>query len=110
MGKKVNKRKYGILEIRGSIRVIIISLICMAIASTLCSCVQGVSGIQNKPEIKITAPVNNVSAGDVKVMVDVSNFNLVDKEGKQNNIGEGHIIYYLDVPVPTHYDHQAITE
>ncbi len=61
------------------------------------------------PKINITAPAENAPAGSIDVVVDVSNFTLVDKEGGNNKGGEGHIIYYLDVPVPTYYDHTAIT-
>jgi hypothetical protein len=51
-----------------------------------------------------------MAAGDVEVQVEVSDFNIVDKEGEANRQNEGHVIYYLDVPVPTYYDHPAITQ
>ena len=39
----------------------------------------------------------------------VSNFNLVDKVGQANVPGEGHIIYYADVPIPTTQGQPAFT-
>ena len=55
------------------------------------------------PTISITQPHNgaSVTAGDIAVSVDVSNFNLVDKLGQTNVAGEGHIHYFLDVTPPT---------
>jgi hypothetical protein len=93
------------------IRLIIIVLISILIF-TLVSCIIGVAPTPppGAPNLKITAPKNNVPAGNVTVSVDVSNFNIVNKIGSSNNkFGEGHIIYYLDVAAPTYYDHPAIT-
>jgi outer membrane protein assembly factor BamB len=55
------------------------------------------------PGVTIVKPDNGSSAsvGDLTVSVAVSNFNLVDKLGKANVLGEGHLHYYLDVEAPT---------
>ncbi len=42
-----------------------------------------------------------VGTDNISVMVQVSNFNLVDKIGQANVPGEGHLIYYLNVQPPT---------
>lgn len=74
-----------------------------------CNGASAQKSITGGPKINITAPAENAPAGSIDVVVDVSNFTLVNKEGSSNKIGEGHIIYYLDAIVPTYYDHQAIT-
>jgi plastocyanin len=63
------------------------------------------------PTIKITQPSGNVipQIGDVMVMVEVTNFNLVDKLGGANVAGEGHIHYFLDVDAPTTPGKTAVT-
>jgi len=55
------------------------------------------------PTMSITSPSNGASlpAGNVTVSVAVGNFNVVDKQGKANVLGEGHIHYFLDVAAPT---------
>jgi hypothetical protein len=42
-----------------------------------------------------------VDAGTVTVTVLVRNFSVVDRIGEQNKPGEGHIIYFKDIPPPT---------
>ena len=74
-----------------------------------CNAASVQKSITGGPKINIIAPDENAPAGSVDVIVGVSNFTLVDKGESSNIIGEGHIIYYLDVPVPTYYDHTAIT-
>lgn len=56
-----------------------------------------------EPTITIVSPSDGatVPAGDVTLTVQVSNFNIVDKQGQANVPGEGHIHFYLDVPAPT---------
>lgn len=46
---------------------------------------------------------------DVTVVVDVANFNLVERIGQANAAGEGHIVYYLDVDPPTRSGASALT-
>lgn len=63
------------------------------------------------PAIQITTPANfaYVTPGDVTISVNVANFNLVDKLGQPAALGEGHIHYYIDVPVPTMAGQPATT-
>lgn len=86
------------------------ALLCVVLA-VLPSCIIGVRETPppGAPNVKIAAPSNNVPAGEVEVKVEVSNFNIADREGDTNRWGEGHLIFYVDVPVPTYYDHPAIT-
>ncbi|WP_068965114.1 hypothetical protein [Desulfosporosinus sp. BG] len=75
-------------------------------ALVLTACSQATS----KPEITIKTQEAGLAAGDVTISADVANFELVDQEGEQNNPGKGHIIYYMDVPVPKYYEHTAISK
>ncbi len=52
----------------------------------------------------------NVTAGNVTVSVNVTNFTLVEPTGQPNAAGEGHLHYYLDAPVPTNESAPAIPE
>ncbi len=63
------------------------------------------------PTIKILEPTDgsNVSAGNVTVMVEVNDFELVNKLGQDSVAGEGHIHYYMDAAVPTAPGKPAIT-
>jgi plastocyanin len=63
------------------------------------------------PHITITQPMNgsSIPAGDVTVMVSVTDFNLSNNLGSANEIGTGHIHYYMDVPVPNTPGKPAIT-
>jgi len=106
---KKRKEKSDFLNRVRTKKLIIAAIFCkiIFIALIFCSFVSSA-----KPVIKITSPANNIPAGNIKVSAEVTGFNLVDKEGKHknNNMSEGYIIYYLDVPVPTYYEHPAITE
>jgi hypothetical protein len=55
------------------------------------------------PSIKIAHPNSGdtVYAGALQIIVDVSNFILVNKLGQSNVPGEGHIHYFLDIEAPT---------
>jgi hypothetical protein len=63
------------------------------------------------PTITITSPPEGatIPAGNVTVMVNVTGFNLVNMLGAANVAGEGHIHYYMDVPVPETPTKPAIT-
>ncbi len=63
------------------------------------------------PMITITSPRegDRIPAGNATVMVNVTNFDLVNMLGAANAAGEGHIHYYMDVPVPETPDKPAIT-
>jgi hypothetical protein len=62
------------------------------------------SGIQTSglPSVTITSPTEGslVPEGNVTVTVDVKNFKLVNKLGQMDVAGEGHLNYFIDVPVP----------
>ncbi len=46
-------------------------------------------------------PGEALPAGSITVQTEVNNFNLVNKLGKANVAGEGHLHYFLDVAAPT---------
>jgi hypothetical protein len=66
---------------------------------------QTTSGIQisGRPSVTITSPTEGaiIPEGNVTVAVDVKNFKLVNKIGQMDVAGEGHLNYFIDVPVPT---------
>ncbi len=54
------------------------------------------------PTVTITSPTGPVIVpGNLTVIIEVTNFNIVDKQGQANVAGEGHIHYFLDVDAPT---------
>ncbi len=62
------------------------------------------------PAVKFVSPTNGakIPAGDLPLTVEVTNFNLVDKQGKPAVAGEGHLHYYLDVDAPITQGQPAI--
>lgn len=84
-----------------------LSLIFMSLMlMTICGC--GQSG--GRAAVNIKTQPTGMASGDIIISVDVANFELVDVAGNQNGSGTGYIIYYLDVPVPTYYEHSAASE
>lgn len=65
------------------------------------------SPISVQPGLKIQDQ-KEVSAGDITISVDISDFNLSNDVSK--SIVQGRVIYYMDVSVPTYYDHLAISK
>jgi len=65
----------------------------------------GCGGQGGQAAVLITTPVEGVTAGDVTINVDVTDFDIAGK----GNPEAGHIIYYIDTPVPVYYDHLAIS-
>jgi hypothetical protein len=63
------------------------------------------------PGITIISPNegSTIPSGNVTVTVNVTNFTLVNMLGAKNVPGEGHLHYYMDVPVPTTPGKPAIT-
>jgi plastocyanin len=63
------------------------------------------------PHITITQPMNGSSmpAGNVTITVSVTDFNLSNNLGSANEIGTGHIHYYMDVAVSSTPGKPAIT-
>lgn len=75
-----------------------------SLALVLCAC--GQSSTMSKIEIKPQQA--DLSAGNVTIAVDVSNFELL-KEGEDPTVSKnGYIIYYMDAPVKTYYQHLPI--
>ena len=62
------------------------------------------------PTLAITSPANGASLpeGNIIVNIQVTNFNIVDKQGQANVTGEGHVHYYLDVDAPTEAGKPAV--
>ncbi len=60
--------------------------------------------------LTISSPTKGASfpVGNVTVTVQVTNFNLVDKKGQANVVGEGRIHYFLDTGAPTYPGRPAI--
>ena len=50
-----------------------------------------------------------IPSGNLTIAVNVTNFTLVNMLGAKNVPGEGHLHYYMDVPVPTTPGKPAIT-
>jgi len=88
-----------IMKIQGWI-TILLPLIFASITLTACSATTAVDNLA--PSIKIVIPTDDPTIaglpvdGLCPVLVEVSNFKLVDKPGEANIPGEGHIHYYLD--------------
>jgi len=63
------------------------------------------------PIVTINAPLNGstLTTGNVTVTAAAFNFTLVDKLGKPNVAGEGHIHYFIDVDAPTTPGKPAVT-
>jgi hypothetical protein len=63
------------------------------------------------PSIQITSPNDKatIPAGNVTVNVHVDDLTLVNKLGAANVEGQGHVHYFMDVPVPTTPGKPALT-
>ena len=74
------------------------------------TCTVGI-GAGGMASIKIIMPKDGaqIAAGNVTVEVNVTDFNLVNKFGKANVAGEGHIHYFRDVSIPTTPGKPALT-
>jgi len=59
--------------------------------------------VDTNPRIKISTPSNGSvkKAGSITITANVSNFNVVDKQGQPAVAGEGHLHFYMDVQPPT---------
>jgi plastocyanin len=90
--------------------------VCMLVSAALAQTTTANEQISTKarvniPEISIISPKEgaNLLAGNITVTVDVKNFNLSNNLGKANVPGQGHIHYYIDVPVPRIQGKPAMT-
>ncbi|MDP3879001.1 MAG: DUF4399 domain-containing protein, partial [Dehalococcoidales bacterium] len=63
------------------------------------------------PLVSILEPADGatVPAGNVRVSIQVSGFELVSKLGQPNTVGEGHVHYYLDAKPPVTPGQPAVT-
>ena len=62
------------------------------------------------PNLEILSPQTNAFAiGDFTINVGVTNFNVVDKQGRAAVKGEGHVHYFMDVTAPTESGKPAVT-
>ncbi len=61
------------------------------------------SSTPGSPTLTIVQPANGttITGSDVMVMIQVSGFNIVDKQGQPAVSGQGHVHYYLDYNAPT---------
>ena len=91
-------------------KLLLLPVILSIIAVTACT-----SKEASAPSLKILIPRDSPTArgisgaGNCPVLVEVTNFQLVDKPGKPNVAGEGHIHYFLDVDPPTDPGKAAVT-
>ena len=65
-----------------------------------------------QPIVNIVMPTDNMTlqSGDITVLAQVLNFDLVANMGEPAAEGEGHIHFYLDVEVPTTPGEPAVTD
>ena len=75
--------------------ILILALITTVMALVSCSPVQG------QPSVKISGGPD-VFAGDVTISADIAGYDIAGDTG--------HIIYYMDISVPTYYAHSAISK
>ena len=81
----------------------------LIIVSFLAGCASNNPSYQT-PTLTITQPKDGatLTTDNVTVIVEVTDFNLVDKLGQSNVAGEGHIHYFLDYSAPTTPNQPAI--
>ncbi len=98
-------------DCRRSVKGLLSLFLSLVFASQASSCViqPRVTPLPAESQVKITSPSgNNAPAGDVKVTVNIKNFD-VKSSGNPRSFREGRIIYYLDVTPPTNYEIEAFT-
>jgi hypothetical protein len=78
-------------------------IILLAFAAGACSQQTGTPGIQ------ITTPSTGIAAGDVTISVSITDFQ-IDDTGTIYDFSKGHVIFYMDTPVPTYYEHAAFSK
>ena len=95
----MNKKNIWIISIIGTLVIFTIFAGCTTTYPT-----------SKTPQITITQPQNGatISGTDLMVMIQVSNFNIVDKQGQPAVSGEGHVHYYLDYNAPTTQGQPAV--
>jgi len=95
-----------IMSVRGITAAIVLVLLLIAALPGLAACTENPAkepaGDDSGTKIEIISPQNGatVPPGDVAVTVQVTNFNIVDKQGQANVAGAGHVHFYLDFMAP----------
>jgi hypothetical protein len=101
--------------IRTGKHILLLAVMLSAFLTTACSSATQADNA-DKPSVEILVPRDDPSAtgisgyGFCAVLIDVTDFRLVDKAGDSNVQGEGHIHYYLDVEPPAEPGKPAFTE
>ena len=96
-----------ITSIKGTLYTIVLVVVIATALLGLVACTENPSrepaGDDKGTSIEIISPQDGTTvAGDnVTVTVQVTGFNIVDKQGQANVPGEGHVHFYLDVAAPT---------
>jgi len=101
-----------------------ISLSQVVIFIAACAILAGCTGTPNQAPVQTPAPAGEtmpgltiiapadgavLPAGNITVAVSVSNFRLVPDYGRAYVAGEGHLHYYMDLPVPVSDQRAAVT-
>ena len=106
----------GKTSVKGIFSVIILVVALGAVLLGPAACAENPAkeppGDDTGTTIEIISPQDGATlpAGDITVTVQVTNFNVVDKQGQANVPGEGHVHFYLDVAAPTTPGKPAIPE
>jgi plastocyanin len=95
----------------GPIVVVIVVILVLVVAAFALTMGGNKQNGPSPPQLIISAPAPSSSAPgpDISVVVEVSNFLLVSKIGQPSVVGEGHLVYYLDVKAPTAPNASALT-
>ena len=93
---------------RPRLRLIAASLVVLALAMASAA---GCGSEERNVTIVEPAQGATINAGDVKVVVDVKKFKIVDKLDQNAEDGEGHVHFYIDVgEIPTKDGKPAVTK
>jgi len=93
---------------RPRLRLIAASLVVLALAMASAA---GCGSEERNVTISEPAQGATINAGDVKVVVDVKKFNIVDKLDQNAEDGEGHVHFYIDAgEIPTKDGKPAVTK
>lgn len=77
-------------------------LLLLPVIVLLPSCREVAPLAPEEPIVVLISPNNGevMNAGNVEVRIYLQNFTIVSNPGQDNQAGEGHIIYYLDISPP----------
>jgi plastocyanin len=110
--KKINRTLYYLITLSIVLLSLAVLSACGSKTPTPTPTSTPTSSPTTKATIMIMSPTSGVipQIGDVTVTVKVLDFNLVEKLGKPNVAGEGHIHYFVDVDAPTTPGQPAVTD